>query len=497
MTKIKQRTTWAWMVAWGTAGVAMGGGVHGGCSTDAPACAVTCEADDECPDGQTCGALGLCSPSGACACEPGSFLACGSADTLERCSAEGDAPATETCASGCNAEAGRCNACVPSQVTCSADRTHIETCNAEGLPLAPAPCDLPCVDATDTVGAHCGYVSPVWLPDACDALATAESLVLTDGMIDTSDAAVCNGGVVAQTGGPELCVVRYRTITVEGAMRVTGPRVLALIADDELRITGDLDVSASGTVSGPGFAGIAGSGVGQPGGGGGAGFLTTGGFGGGSGEFGGGGAGGAMVDPTTRTLLAGGYRVPGTSGPTAGDAVGGGGGGALLLVGCRGPVVLDGVIDAGGGGGQGGGDSNPLAEMTRFRGGAGGGSGGYVVIQGAAVTVTATGALWANGGGGGGGASSDGARGGAGYDGARSTIAAGGGSAYGTGGAGGMGGTGRSAFPGAGAISSVAAGGGGGAAGWLQIYTPKDVAPTVTSTNISPPLEPVRVVPTR
>ena len=495
MTKIKQRTTWGWMVAWGTLGVAMGGSVHGGCTTDAPACAVACEVDDECPDGQTCGALGLCSPSGACACEPGSFLGCASADILERCSAAGDAPAPEACEAGCNAEAGRCNACVPSQVACSADRTHIETCGVTGVPLAPAPCALPCVDGTDAAPAHCGYVSPVWLPDACDAPATAETLVTMDGMIDTSDDAVCNGGVVPQPGGPELCVVRYRAITVEGTMRVTGARVLALIADDELRITGELDVSASGRASGPGLAGTAGSGVGAPAGGGGAGFRTAGGFGGAPSDVGIGGEGGALVEPTERPVLAGGYRGPGTSGPTFGDAVGGGGGGALLLVGCRGPVVLEGVIDAGGGGGESGGDTNPIAGVTRFRGGAGGGSGGYVVVQGAAVTVTATGALWANGGGGGGGASSDGARGGPGYDAPRSTFAAYGGQVFGTGGAGGQGGT--AAVPSNGGLSLVAAGGGGGAAGRLQLYTPAGVTPTVSSTNGSPPLEPLRVVPTR
>src|SRR5512140_2605247 len=65
------------------------------------------------------------------------------------------------------------------------------------------------------------YISPVWLPDACDVPATLDSF-LSDTVVtfDTALDVGCSGGIVPQSGGPDICVVRAGSITVSAAMHV-------------------------------------------------------------------------------------------------------------------------------------------------------------------------------------------------------------------------------------------------------------------------------------
>ncbi len=350
-------------------------------------------------------------------------------------------------------------------------------------------------DATE--GAHCGYLAPVFVPDACTTpAASPERILLAGSTFDTNDDASCDGGIILQATGPELCVVRHRVITVAGpgTVRVTGGRALVLVADTELRVDGLLDVSADGTLGGPGASGVSGTLAGSAGGGGGAGGQFSGGSGG-STDAGFGGAGGAAVDRSMATVLFGGARPAFTSPTPTFSSVSGGGGGAVMLVACRGLVLVAGDIDAGGGRAQGGGDASLTATLS-LRGGPGGGAGGYVAIAGASVVIS--GRLYANGGAGGGGTDLNNSVGLVGGDGQRSTLPALGGNANGTGGRGGNGGAlGVGAQGGAGGSVAGAGGGGGGAVGTFHVFTPAGVVPALTPLEASPAISPPLTVPTR
>jgi hypothetical protein len=139
--------------------------------------------------------------------------------------------------------------------------------------------------------------------------------------LDTALETNCTGGVVAQTDGPPICVVRYGSIhvTPTAILTIRGNRALALVADHMIVIDGVLDVSANGTGSGPGGGTVASGGpVASDAGGGGAGFATAGGAGGSLTVDGGGGVGGSRAtDPAIITALVGGTiptRGPGSVG---------------------------------------------------------------------------------------------------------------------------------------------------------------------------------------
>lgn len=423
-------------------------------------------------------------------CEPGAFLGC-EGDAARTCGATGTTIISQNCgASGCNDTAQRCNECVPNAATCAGD--DVQTCNADGLVASTETCKLGC--STDGGAAHCTHIVPQFLPTVCDAPATLPELVIPTGQantIDTNNAANCTGGVITQLDGPEVCVVRYGTISIQGPLLVTGQRAIAFVADGALGVSNIIDVSATRRLSGPGgrriVSGAAAS-TGGGAGGGGAGGKQTGGDGGASGEFNSGvGSGGVIVDPLITQLFEGGARAPsvnsigGNYRPT-----GGGGGGALMLVSCTAEVQMAGTIEAGGGGGDGGGDGSTSSTLPLF-GGAGGGAGGYVVMQGATVRVT--GKLFANGGGGGGGCSTSNCIGVAGEDGAQ--IKARGGAGQGTGAAGGAGGFGATA-PVIG-TAGTPPGGGGGSVGRFQIFTPAGSTPFNTAT-AQPAFEPNRTI---
>ncbi len=431
-------------------------------------------------------------------CTPNEFVRC-NGTVAEVCNAAGDGATEMECGvAGCNEGAARCNTCVPDGATCGADT--VERCGADGLPAASEACPAGCTEAP---AAHCSYLQPSYaaLENVCDELATEPTLaVVVNQTLDTNSMLTCTGGVIPQTNGPAICVLRFGEIIVQAnrTLGFTGARAVALVADRAITVDGTIDASANGTTNGPGGGTITSGGRANSSiGGGGAGFRTAGGNGGSDTVAGGGAAGGAAsTNPADLVALIGGPRP---SVPITLDAVPGGGGGALTLIACRGGVTVSstGVIDASGGGGEGGRDTvaGPQIAVTSA---AGGGAGGNIVLQGLSITVA--GQLYANGGAGGGGTSSnEPAVGADGQDGLRSTSAAQGGLPSANGGAGGNGGSGG-AVPRDGLAPAVTAGtpgGGGGSAGFLQTYTPAGRAPMLMPSATSPVFSPNRTVPTR
>lgn len=237
--------------------------------------------------------------------------------------------------------------------------------------------------------------------------------------LDTSDNASCTH-IVAQTNGPELCVIAGTTVSVIGLITAVGSRALVLVATDEVSISaqGAIDASSkisprrTGAAANTGTCSTAGNGENDSdGGGGGAGgsFGTVGGNGG-EGISGidaeGGSTGGVQ---TSFALLrggcrggAGGGRVNGGSG---GGGLGGEGGGAVYLI-ARNTITIDGGVFASGAGGG----TNP-ASVGRDQGGGGGGTGGMIGLDAPMIQLGTDGRVVANGGGGGGGGGSIGSSG--------------------------------------------------------------------------------------
>jgi Cys-rich repeat protein len=325
-----------------------------------------------------------------------------------------------------------------------------------------------------------GVLTPKYLPTICDTTATSPLTLAADMSVNTTDDAQCTGGVVAQTGTIDICVVHYQTVTIPTGFNLvsSGDRALAIVSDSDVRISGSVDASSG---AGPQFSsgGMPSSSVG----GGGAGFKTAGGAGGSLAATGGASNGGAPVDAVGSQVFLGG---PSSSGR---------GGGALMIISCNGTVNIEGTISANGRGGAGG-NYSPASNSTF--GGAGGSAGGDVLLQGQQIQVT--GQLFANGGGGG-----EGFRGASslptqfngtnGSDGTASLTCASGGPAASAGGAGGDGGCVSSPPGSGGKVSGTAMtyqqtpGGGGGSVGFLRIATPAGISPLLTPSAISPAFE--------
>lgn len=359
----------------------------------------------------------------------------------------------------------------------------------------------------DSAGVH---IVPTFaaLATTCDTVATTVFAVSAPVQLNTSSSPLC--GVVAQSGAPEICVLRYGSISVSTAatLAVTGQRVIALIADGDLTIDGTVDASAVGVVDGPGSRGVSiGAGTGT-----GASTASNPAAVGETNLYGGGGAGGRTVGGSGSSATAavngdrmnGGAQITGAvDGPTiAGGthpasnpsgSLGGGGGGAVVLISCRGTVSVTGTVAANGGGGRPGADVEPSVGNTVFTSGSGGGAGGVIVLQGAGVSVT--GRVFANGGGGGSGAPIDNQSGTPGMDGQSSMMSAAGGS-LGNAGDGGRGGT-AAVAPGIGsrpAGGGATSGGGGGSVGFIATFTPVNVTPTVTPMEASPSVDANRIL---
>lgn len=392
--------------------------------------------------------------------------------------------------------AGACVAvtCTPGEVLECEDDMTATTCVQGGDNYSPVPCPYGCgaggCQACNT--AECEkHLVPKYLPSVCDQVTTLPALSITvDTTFDTSVASKCTA-VVTQLAGPEICVVRAPTITVEAqkTLKVVGSRVLALVADRDLRIAGTLDISADNVISGPG-GGTRKSGSPPPvsslQGGGGAGHRSRG-AGGAAATTDLQNGGAAELSPAMLDSLFGGPQ------PTMGSQgrAPGGGGGGVTLISCRALASVSGVVDAGGGGGEGSVydiSTNPALHFSS----AGGGAGGTITVQG--ITVSITGAMYANGGAGGGGAGNPG------EDAPRSTtlVAQGGSSTIG--GAGGNGGSVALPTPGnrkQGAAScGDGCGAGGASAGFIITFTPPGSTPTTAGATFSPALEPNVTIPT-
>lgn len=384
--------------------------------------------------------------------------------------------------------------CTPLEFeACRGDEAIV--CNATGDDYDITHCEAGC--SAETGGCKPTHIIPKYLPAVCDQLATEPELTISESTsLDTSVDGTCNGGLIEQsTEGiyrPKICVLHYGTIRIatNKTLSVIGYHAIALVADRALSIDGVLDVSANGTVSGPGGNLIVSTQASAtwPAAPGGAGFKTAGGPGGNAYADGGAANGGAAtMDPALIVNLIGGAIVKSSLFDINAT---GGGGGAATLISCRDTISVEGLIDAGGGGGGGGKAIGGASLMPN-----GGGSGGYVVLQGMAVSVT--GQMYANGGGGGAGSSIDMITAASGEDGTRSdTVSARGGGSENGEGAGGAGGR-AGADPGPGKkpiTSGFGAGAGGGSTGFFQTYTPAGVTPTLTPVAASPAFQPNRTV---
>ncbi len=241
---------------------------------------------------------------------------------------------------------------------------------------------------------------------------TNDVMIAGDRTINT---ATVGGGhcdaITAQSGGPSLCMISGRTITIANGARLfgQGPNALVLVANDTITVTGTIDVASrlNQTSSGAGAStncagpngGDASQFEGAGGGGAGGSFATKGGNGGtGRQPNNPNTAGGVAANPQGAPALVVGGCAGGRGGNASGGGgygVGGAGGGAVYLIAGT-SIDITGTINASGsGGGQG-------AAGTNASGGAGGGgSGGLIGLD--APAITSTGQIFANGGSGGGG----------------------------------------------------------------------------------------------
>lgn len=449
----------------------------GACTKPNPAsCADHHCADPALPFCDTDGALegqpNTCIPV---ACTPGDVAACRGDEAIV-CSDSGTNYDVNHCNLGCRPSTGcvtQVTECTPGVVRCG--EKVLERCNPAGEFEAEA-CAVSCIDAP---APHCAYLEPQYLPDVCDVPATEAHLDL--GSVNTDNDTLCNGGIVHQTDmAPDICVVRYKTITVPAGSteaKISGSRVLALVADESVAIEGTLDVSADATVNGPGSGLFSSGGVAFTTGGGGAGASSPGAPGGSSSGTGGAANGGPIFAPSPILVLRGGARARSACDFPFFCAAeqSGGAGGAFAAIACRGAVTASGLIDAGGGGGH-------LGDLAANYG-AGGGSGGFVALQ--ALQVSVSGRVYANGGGGGDGKSTINFSL-SGSDGYRSSDYPGGAFLSHDGGYGGPGELRlHAARPGT-RGTGERAGGGGGAMGSLQVFTPSGVTPALAPADASP-----------
>lgn len=329
--------------------------------------------------------------------------------------------------------------------------------------------------------------------------------------------------IVAQTGGPALCVIAGTTIDIPAAVLVrafavsanaaaTGTNPLVLFATDAITVEGTIDVAShlNDTLAGgipalgagartavgcavTGLDGVMGKPVGgnsneSYGGGGAAGgsFGTLGGAGGNGGNNNNVLHGNPVLGSVPSLVVGGcpgGSGGPGDGG--GGVGVGGNGGGAIYLLAGK-SITIAGKINASGAGGGAGGSGN-----FSSGGGGGGGSGGLIGLEAGTVTIMAGAAVFANGGGGASGSGqTEGDSGSPGTDPAAPATAAGGGAGKDGGGAGGAGsvssGTGAAGTKGG--CSSMtpecAGGGGGGGGGVIRIFSTQ---PATIQGAVSPP----------
>jgi hypothetical protein len=293
--------------------------------------------------------------------------------------------------------------------------------------------------------------------------------------------------IVAQPGGPALCVVAGVDVHIDGTLDATGARPLVIVATDTLEVSGKIDVSSYRILSGTGAllgehvgageaaanlcSGATAGGDDASGGGGGGAGGSFGGVGGAgaAGRNGAGGTAGAAAAAVTPTFVRGGCA--GTAGGRYANNAGGqgahGGGAVYLIAGTQ--ITITGTVQAGGEGGYAG---------DIGTGGGGGGAGGLIGLDAPAVTIT-TGIVYANGGGGAGGGGMNGG-GGQGASSMSATMAAKGGSFNTNGGIGGDGSVGTTLGGGDGGTNNNGGGAGGGGAGVIYVHPAQTLAGTVS-----------------
>ncbi|HUQ05985.1 MAG TPA: hypothetical protein VM261_25960 [Kofleriaceae bacterium] len=345
------------------------------------------------------------------------------------------------------------------------------------------------IDAMETDASTTGDVVHV----ADDSIGTGDLAVVSPITVITSTtgftfgmplpAGVTYTTVAQDPGGPELAVLRVRTLSVAANIRVVGSRPLVILAGT-ISLSAVIDAGARQRTPGAGGSTM-GTGAGATGGH----MGSYGDAGGGGGSFGGvGAAGGNGVCATgcqpdqqvpgapagvsygaaTLATLQGGSGGGSTFFPAntqCPEGAPGAGGGAIQLYAASSITIgASGGINVGGGGGTGGDQCN---SPFNWLAGYGGGAGGAIYLQ--SPIVSNGGVLAANGGGGGAGAGQNG-DGGTGADGALTASVAAGGTATGMySAAGGDGAAGATAAE-AGSNASADGNGGGGGGGVGRIH---------------------------
>ncbi len=191
--------------------------------------------------------------------------------------------------------------------------------------------------------------------------------------------------VVTQAGGPEVLVLRVRTLSIRAGVTFLpiGSRALAIVSDFDIYVAGTLAASWRGF---PGFAPTPSAcwGTTHADTSGGGGNVSAGGASSAS------AAGGAALDPTRIVSP----LIAGCPGGIIGNQSGGLPGGALQLIsGTRIHIDATGLITVAGGGGRG------FVSTSDGRGkAAGGGAGGAVVVEAPSLLITPGGAINGRGG---------------------------------------------------------------------------------------------------
>ncbi len=406
---------------------------------------------------------------------------------------------------------------------------------ALGCGATKTTCDYGCAEPTATTAAHCrafdpsGAVEPTdlavagvkdyaghnlkFFTDTGRITSPDESMEIRPPNADPLVEEVSSNGIGFRKVAGKVGIFQFKNFTLEpsaaGAIfdsnGAFGSVALAVVAAEEIKIEGILDIGCDRRFSNdyPAAASAAGSNTpanaqtqenGKGTGGGLAGGKAQSGNviagGGGGGHAAGGGQGGDGVVPNQALVFGGNGGIAyddvafdpplGGSGGGAGNAGGGGGGGAVQLVAGKRITIGNGLgpdagangavrqgINAGGCGGQGG-------FSTASAGG--GGSGGAIVLEAPEVIGKPRSGVASNGGGGGGVGGIDGTTG---QNGSISALPSAGGPGADCFGAGGTGGGGSDPFGGKGPAPATCTvggatkygGGGGGAAGRVRINT--------------------------
>jgi len=316
----------------------------------------------------------------------------------------------------------------PSRIVCEGG--ELVGYDGDGNEVSRKFCELGCNSGADPD--RCNQLNPSNLDPAwlCE---NSNDLELTSGVtIHTEDGTITGIATaqisfhVVQQGGdrPDIGVFAFNNIYLHANLQVAGGNALALLACGDIESSGIIDVSALGSLGGPG--GHDGGQVGENGGGPGGGkaaedgttdcpqLCSAGGGGGGHGGRGGDGGGlschvqsgqinlspgdGGAVNGFAELipLAGGGGGAGGTNVPGGGSSPGaGGGGGGAVQLSAGGHIWFSapgGVTVAGDGGRE-----------TESGGGAGGGAGGGILLEAVEIQIGTGSFLAANGGGGGGG----------------------------------------------------------------------------------------------